>query len=83
LSIIRRYAADYLVAKSGAVVLQSTESENGTFLELYDLYYWTFMLNGERVTNAQMSVIDGNVFAFKADSHLNAPFQKRLKNSCR
>jgi len=57
----------YLDAKSGAVVLQSTESENGTFLDLYDLYYWTFMLNGERVTNDQMSFIDGNNFAFKAD----------------
>lgn len=59
----------YLDAKSGAVVLQSTESEKGTFLDLYDLYYWTFMLNGERVTNDQMSFIDGNDFAFKADPH--------------
>lgn len=59
----------YLDTKSGAVVLQSTESENGIFLDLYDLYYWTFMLNGERVTNDQMSFIDGNDFAFKADPH--------------
>lgn len=59
----------YLDAKSGAVVLQSTESKNGTFLDLYDLYYWTFMLNGERVTNDKMSFIDGNDFAFKADPH--------------
>lgn len=59
----------YLDAKSGAVVLQSTESENGTFLDLYDLYYWTFMLNGDRVTNDQMSFMDGNDFAFKVDPH--------------
>lgn len=59
----------YLDIKSGAVVLQSTESENGTFLNHYDLYYWTFMLNGERVTNDEMGFIDGNDFAFKADAH--------------
>jgi len=59
----------YLDAKSGAVVLQSTESETGSYLDLYDLYYWTFMLNGERVTNDQMSFMDGNDFAFKADPH--------------
>ena len=59
----------YRDTKSGAVVLQSTESENRTFLDLYDLYYWTFMLNGERVTNDQMGFIDGNDFAFKADPH--------------
>ena len=50
-------------------MLQSTESENGTFLNHYDLYYWTFMLNGERVTNDEMGFIDGNDFAFKADAH--------------
>lgn len=59
----------YRDTKSGAVVLQSTESEKGTYLDLYDLYYWTFMLNGERVTNDQMSFMDGNDFAFKADPH--------------
>jgi len=59
----------YLDPKTGAVVLQSTESENGKFLDLYDLYYWSFMLNGEGVTNDQMSFIDGNDFAFKADPH--------------
>lgn len=59
----------YRDAKTGAIVLQSTESEAGTYLDLYDLYYWTFMLNGERVTNDQMSFMDGNDFAFKADPH--------------
>lgn len=59
----------YRDAKTGAVVLQSTESEAGAYLDLYDLYYWTFMLNGERVTNDQMSFMDGNDFAFKADPH--------------
>ena len=59
----------YREKKSGAVVLQSTESESGTHLDLFDLYYWTFMLNGERVTNDQMSFMDGNDFAFKADPH--------------
>lgn len=59
----------YRDAKTGAIVLQSTESEAGTYLDLYDLYYWTFMLNGERVTNDQMSFMDSNDFAFKADPH--------------
>jgi hypothetical protein len=59
----------YLDTKSGAVVLQSTESESGTYLDLYDLYYWTFMLNGERVTNDQMSFMDGDDFVFKADPY--------------
>lgn len=59
----------YRDTKTGAVVLQSTESEAGTYLDLYDLYYWTFMLNGERATNDQMSFLDGNDFAFKADPH--------------
>lgn len=59
----------YRDAKTGAIVLQSTESEAGTYLDLYDLYYWTFMLNGERVTNDQMSFMDGNDFAFKADPY--------------
>lgn len=57
----------YRDTKSGAVVLQSTESENGAYLDLYDLYYWTFTLNGEPATNDQMSFMDGNDFAFKAD----------------
>lgn len=59
----------YLDTKSGAVVLQSTESETGSYLDLYDLYYWTFVLNGEHVTNDQMSFMDGNDFAFKADPY--------------
>lgn len=59
----------YREKKSGAVVLQATESESGSCLDLYDLYYWTFTLNGERVTNDQMSFIDGNNFAFKADPY--------------
>ena len=59
----------YRDTKSGSVVLQSTESEKGTYLDLYDLYYWTFMLNGERATNDQMIFMDGNDFAFKADPH--------------
>ena len=59
----------YRDAKTGAIVLHSTESEAGAYLDLYDLYYWTFMLNGERVTNDQMSFMDGNDFAFKADPH--------------
>lgn len=59
----------YRDSKSGAVVLQSTESESGTYLDLYDLYYWTFTLNGECVTNDQMSFLDRDDFAFKADPH--------------
>lgn len=67
----------YRETKSGAVVLQSTESENGTYLDLFDLYYWTFMLNGERVTNDQMSFMDGNDFAFKADPQTSTLHFKR------
>ena len=59
----------YRDAKSGTVVLQSTETEKGTYLDLYDIYYWNFMLNGERVTNDKMSFMDGNDFAFKVDPH--------------
>lgn len=59
----------YRDTKSGEVVLQSTESEKGTYLDLYDLYYWTFMLNGEHVTNNQMSFMDANNFAFKVDPY--------------
>lgn len=59
----------YRDANTGAIVLQSTETEAGTYLDLYDLYYWTFMLNGERVSNDQMGFIDSNDFAFKADPY--------------
>jgi hypothetical protein len=59
----------YRDIKSGAVVLQSSESKTGIYLDLYDLYYWTFMLNGEPVTNDKMSFIDENNFAFKADPY--------------
>jgi len=57
----------YRDTNSGSIVLQSTESETGTYLDLYDLYYWTVTLNGESATNDQMSFLDGNNFAFKAD----------------
>lgn len=57
----------YLDTKSGAVVLQSTESEAGIHLDLYDLYYWTFLMNGEYVTNDQMSFMNEDGFTFKAD----------------
>ncbi|MEG3128636.1 DUF5677 domain-containing protein [Pantoea cypripedii] len=57
----------YRDTKSGALVLQRTDSEMGAHLDFYDLYYWTFMLNGESVTNDQMSFLDGKNFAFKTD----------------
>lgn len=67
----------YRDANTGAIVLQSTETEAGTYLDLYDLYYWTFMLNGERVTNDQMGFMDSNDFAFKADPHTRILHFKR------
>ncbi|MCK7631387.1 DUF5677 domain-containing protein [Shewanella sp. JNE10-2] len=67
----------YRDANTGAIVLQSTETEAGTYLDLYDLYYWTFMLNGERVTNDQMGFMDSNDFAFKADPHTRTLHFKR------
>lgn len=57
----------YRDVRTGALVLQSTESESGTYLDLYDLYFWTVMVNGEHVTNAQMTFMEGDDFAFKAD----------------
>ncbi|MFL9812898.1 hypothetical protein D7241_06540 [Stutzerimonas sp. VN223-3] len=57
----------YRDVRTGAVVLQSTESESGTYLDLYDLYFWTVMVNGEHVTNDQMKFMDGDDFAFKTD----------------
>lgn len=69
----------YRDTKTGAVVLQSTESGAGTYLDIYDLYYWTFMLDGEHVTSDQMSFMDGdgNDFAFKADPHTRTLHFKR------
>lgn len=57
----------YRDKRSGSTVLQSTESETGSYLDLYDLYYWTIALNGEPVTNEQIGFLDGHDFAFKAD----------------
>jgi hypothetical protein len=57
----------YRDVRTGAVVLQSTESENCIYLDLYDLYFWTVIVNGEHVTNDQMTFMEGDNFAFKAD----------------
>lgn len=57
----------YRDVRTGAVVLQSTESESGTYLELYDLYFWAVIVNGEHVTNDQMAFLEEDNFAFRAD----------------
>ena len=57
----------YRDVRTGALVLQSTESESGTYLDLYDLYFWTVIVNGEHVTNDQITFMNGDDFAFKAD----------------